>query len=385
MSGRSFTPNDIWECVTDCWGDAGAWSAVVGLFDAGGRTLLLATTSDLSAFLSKRLGDDAGAGRDLRGVCTHVGWVRVSSALEGDLVFMRVARELAPRQHRAAADRLRAWFVRFDPDDDTPMWRKTNLGDAPEGDDPALYLGPASDKHAAARLGELIDDLFELCRFPRELARAPCGTACAYKEMGRCPAACDGSESLGAYRARAAESVAFVRTARGERTGAWQAQMRAHAEARRFEDAKRVQERVERAQELEKKRGLAWASTLADLWLVGVTPGVRRGWARVLLIAPGGWRHVADVRGKGLEVGELEEAVRRAARDVPAMRFAPEQVEDVGVVGSHLYRPGKRRGGYLRLGPDGAVPDRDELVRLIRSACGADATKVDEHEIEALP
>ena len=375
---------DFWDCVTDHWNDAGAWSAVVGLFDGDGRPLLLATTSDLSAFLDKRLGDGADARRDLRGVCARVAWVRVASALEGELVFMRVARQLAPRQHRAAADRLRAWFVRFDPDEPTPVWRKTNLGDVPEGDDAGLYLGPASDKHAAARLGELLDDLFELCRFPRELARLPDGTACAYKEMGRCPGACDGSEPMDAYRARAGDAVAFVRTPTGERTAAWDAEMRAHAEAQRFEAAKRVQGRLERAGEFEKKRGLAWAATLADLWLLAVTPGVRRGWARLLLIAPGGWRHLADVRIKGLEIEMVADAAARAARALPPMRFAPEQVEDVGVVGSHLYRAGKRRGGFARLGADGSVRDRRELKRLIRSACGADTTTVDEHEIEAL-
>ena len=45
-----------------------------------------------------------------------------------------------------------------------------------------------------------VEDAFDLCRYYNVLVEAPHGKACAYKEMGKCPAPCDGSISLEQYR-----------------------------------------------------------------------------------------------------------------------------------------------------------------------------------------
>src|SRR5947207_15818153 len=63
-----------------------------------------------------------------------------------------------------------------------------------------MFVGPVEDKHAAARLIELVEDLFDLCRYYNILLESPRGKACAYKEMGKCPAPCDGSIGIEHYR-----------------------------------------------------------------------------------------------------------------------------------------------------------------------------------------
>jgi len=51
-----------------------------------------------------------------------------------------------------------------------------------------------------AGLIEIAEDAFDLCRYYNVLVEAPGARACAYKEMGKCPAPCDGSISMEQYR-----------------------------------------------------------------------------------------------------------------------------------------------------------------------------------------
>ena len=77
-----------------------------------------------------------------------------------------------------------AWFVHVNPQTDFPRYIKTTSLALSTG----VRFGPIDDKHAAARLIELLEDGFDLCRFYSILVQAPAGLACAYKEMGKCPA-----------------------------------------------------------------------------------------------------------------------------------------------------------------------------------------------------
>ena len=100
-----------------------------------------------------------------------------------------------------------AWFVHVDPDANFPRYVKTTDLAARTG----VYLGPLEDKHAAARLIQLAEDAFDLCRYYNILVESPHAKACAYKEMGKCPAPCDGSISMDAVpparRAGACETL----------------------------------------------------------------------------------------------------------------------------------------------------------------------------------
>ena len=89
-----------------------------------------------------------------------------------------------------------AWFVHVNPDARFPRYTKTKDLTIQTGQ----LVGPLEDKHAAARLIHLAEDSFDLCRYYHILVEAPRGKACAYKEMGKCPAPCDGSISMDQYR-----------------------------------------------------------------------------------------------------------------------------------------------------------------------------------------
>lgn len=206
--------------------------------EAGERCALIAATADARAFTRRRLIETSSAGvvaqADLRPIATCVGVVAVHSAFEAEWVYLTLARERLPHIYRAVAERWRAWFVHIDPDAEFPRFAKTHLGGDGEPDPrrslvaprsagtlrsttthaehnhAGLLLGPLRDKDTAGRFIEAIVDGFDLCRFHNVLVQAPHGAACAYKEMGRCPAPCDGSESMAAYRERVRESVSWI-------------------------------------------------------------------------------------------------------------------------------------------------------------------------------
>ena len=337
---------------------APARPGVVVFEGEGGSCVLVAATGDVRAFVGARLGagaDGRGARADLRPVTTRVRAATVGSALEGDLVCLEVARERLPATYRALADRCPAWFIHLDPGEPAPTWRKINLLGVGEELPAGALLGPIPDKHAAARFGEALDDLFELCRYPRELARAPRGTACAYKEMGRCPAACDGSEPMDAYRARVRAAIACWRDGTRVTRDAIERDMREAAGAHDFERAAALKARMGGLDVATKPR-FANVGVLDDLALVLALPGERAGWARLVVFAGGELTAVADVEGDvraGRAWDEIERAVLDAGACGGGFAHSGAAAERLGVICSHWFRRAvkgrRRRPGFVDL------------------------------------
>lgn len=175
----------------------------VALFDADQRCVLLAASGDVRAFATRRAGlitcHDGSAAHQVR--C-----LLCPSMFEAELAYLRFARSLMPTTCRSVTDRWRCWYLRLDPQ--RGRWSPASLEEAEA--DGSVFIGPMPDKHAPSRLGELLDDLFDLCRYPAELARAPQGKVCAYHEMGRCPGPCAGLEARAAFDARFVQAIAAL-------------------------------------------------------------------------------------------------------------------------------------------------------------------------------
>ncbi|MEL7473064.1 MAG: UvrB/UvrC motif-containing protein, partial [Planctomycetota bacterium] len=285
---------------------------------------------------------------------------------------------------RAAADRWQAWCLRLDADADPPTWKKHRLGElsASERRRGAL-LGPIRDKDAAGRLGEAMDDLFDLCRYPVELAKAPSGMACAYHEMGRCPAPCDGSEPMDAYRARVREAIETVCGDLAPERASAEAEMRAAAGRQDFERAARLKARVERLRSID---GFAykWLGRVERLRVIALLPAERDGWVRVMAIAAGRWRVIADVdavegpRGAPGMVDAIVEADRWLhAADTT---LTDDACDALGLIAGYLYsKPKLTRGGFVRRTDDTPI---GELSPELWSACRS-ALKAGEPDAEA--
>jgi hypothetical protein len=343
----------------------------------------ISATGDVREFCRARLDPAAELGprADLRPVTSVVHAAPVGSAFEADWLTLELARAHLPKTYKAIADRWRGWFLLLDPAASPPTWRKTDLRDLVDrADSPpaSVLLGPLPDKHAVAKLGELLDDAFELCRYPRELGKAPCGSACAYKDMG-CPAACDGSETLTAYVRRVELARDFAATARGEQDPTPReiitAQMNDAATAQRFEHAARMKKRLERLDDIGKPmfRNLGELGSLA---VVAVLPSERSGHARVMVFAGGELEPIADVDGAAVRVeggaalGPVLGVIAARAQARAGFPLSTAAVERLGLLCQYWFKPRskqrKRRATFfdLRRG----IPEPAAMARAIATA-----------------
>jgi DNA polymerase-3 subunit epsilon len=366
-----------------------AGHGVVLLEDASARPVLLSTTADVRTFLRARLlpaesapgeaaagGTRPGRGKaDLRGIVARARVARAGSRFEAEWLYLGAARAMMPREYRALMDRWRAWFVQVDLGERIPRLRKLDLAsEAAASGAGVVLLGPMRDKEAAGRYMERLTDVFDLCREERLLMQAPHAMACPYKEMGRCPAPCDGSESIESYRARVAEAARFGAAPIEREVERIEAQMAQAAAELRFEEAAGLRRVLERVSALRGRSGAAFAH-VGDLresrWVI-VGRSEREEWARVFVCAVGLLEAVADVPARAGE-GALAEAARaidvrlascRPAADEP---LSLERRDGLALLCRWLNFGQKRRLVEMRRVGDDGLTARD-LGAMIRAA-----------------
>jgi excinuclease UvrABC nuclease subunit len=317
---------------------------VVYLFtDADDQPIQLLCVKNLRASVKRRLGGDEliGPSRKVnyREVVRRVYWRRVDSAFEADLVYLDIARHIFPRSYRGMLGFEPAWFLHVNVAHNFPRYVKTL-----DLDKQGTLIGPLEDKHAAARLIQLIEDAFDLCRYYNVLVESPHGRACAYKEMGKCPAPCDGTISLGQYRELvrwSAETVVnpddFLR--------AHTRRMEAAAKDLNFEAAAKIKQYLAQISQFG-KGAYRYAKNFEDFRYVSLQHGPRAGTAKLFLISPGG---VEETIGVVADPTKNEDLLRHLLRR--SSQLSPDRdqrgVESVGVVADHLFRARKTSGVFL--------------------------------------
>lgn len=212
------------------------------------QLVLLASGESLRRSIAFRLHPPPDASRkraELRSVVRRIYWQPTASRFETALEFHRVARVLHPRDYVRQIAFAPAWFVRGDADAAIPRLSTTKYIE-PGG----VHIGPFATRTAADRFVETLQDLFDLCRYQHILEQAPHGQACAYSEMGKCPAPCDGRFPMDAYRAAVRAAIDFAAGSRESALSTWQNEMRSHARRQDFERAGLLKSRIDRAREL---------------------------------------------------------------------------------------------------------------------------------------
>lgn len=316
---------------------------VVCVSDSNGGVIGLASTGDMRSFAAQRLGPGAEGASDLREVAAVCELAPAGSMFEADLAFMDAALEREPGLHDRVTRKLRVWWLGTFTDARRFAWSwETDPAELAPG---SAVIGPFLEKSGARRHAELLDAQFELCRYPEELHKAPAGKACVYKQMGRCPAACDGSETTRAYEARLAEALTFDRARAEAELERFEHELREATAALAFERAAEIQSRRE-ALAKELKRGLAAVRRLEMMSVAAVaTSGDRRS-AAVLAVDRGRWARVGELAADAAR----EEADRLAALVSESLGgYAREDgVGDLGVLGvlsREMMRPS--RGGPM--------------------------------------
>jgi excinuclease UvrABC nuclease subunit len=316
------------------------------LADAEDRPVQLLCVKNLRYSLKRRLGPDeeaAGPSKrvNYREIVRRVHWRRVDSAFEADWLYYEAARLVFPQTYAGMVGFRPAWFVHVNPDNPFPRYVKTiDLAK------PGLLIGPLEDKHAAAGLIEIAEDAFDLCRYYNVLVEAPGARACAYKEMGKCPAPCDGSISMDQYRGMvewSARGVVDPATLVRDHTK----RMQQAATELRFETAAKIKGLVDRLSQLG-KGPYRHVALLKDFRYLSLQHGPREGTARVFVITPGVIEEIAGLIAEPAKPADLLRLALDRAAGQTAERLDQTQTERVGIVTHHLFSA-KHRGVFLRL------------------------------------
>lgn len=315
---------------------------------ASGETAALLCAADVRGLAVERLaGGPAGA-------CDEAAVWLAGSSFEADLRFLTVAAAHAPEVHRVASARLGVWWLAVDPERPGDGWSLTDLaGAVPTG----RITGPFLDRSTARRWAAMLDSEFELCREPGQLRRAPRGTPCIYKQMGRCPAACDGSEPLRAYLARLEQALALTVGSLGPRRSDLESRIEGASGAADFERAGALRDRLVVLPTAE-DRAAAMVGPIGAFSFVAVGPGIGRGRVRLLACGVRGWGVLAEVEAGTVTAGELSVLTGEGVADERV--FEPAAA---GVVARELARP--RRGGPILLRRHGL--NSDELLPAVRA------------------
>lgn len=243
--------------------------AVYALLAHDGRLIQLAITQQLRAAVQARVAATAEPRErraDLRAVVRAVCYAEVRDGLEARWLHWRAARAVLPSSYREQLAFGPAEFLLLDAGADIPEARISQQPFLQHGE----IVGPFPNRAAAQEALEGLWDLFDLCRYPEQVRRAPHGTRCAYADMGRCDAPCDGAAPLDIYRRRVQDSWEFACGAIAPWVRAAEDRMHAAAADLRFEKAALL------------KRQLAFAQRWRTQW--PAAKPLRRG--IYLMLAP---------------------------------------------------------------------------------------------------
>ena len=297
-------PNNVPDTFSDALPELHCWSgrptaddlaalpgcpALYLLVDSAGKPVQLASTQSLKRLLISRLTDplrQRPGKADLAEIARGVRWRRLSTPFEGRWWYYRLAREVHPKEYRRLISFGPAYFLCVDWDEPAPELRVTERIWCTAGQ----FVGPWATHKACQEALQGLRDLFDLCRYPEQVRAAPRGTRCAYAEMGRCDAPCDGSAPLENYAARCRAAWRFAGGAVDEwMDGAGERMQRAAAE-RAYEQAGQIKQQVDFAH----KWKTQWAGRVRPAerlnYLLGLAVTRRRAW-KLYLFRRG---HLAD-------------------------------------------------------------------------------------------
>jgi DNA polymerase-3 subunit epsilon len=179
---------------------------------------------------------------------------------------------------------------------------------------PGEYVGPWPTHKAGLQALDGLRDLFDLCRYPEQIRRAPRGNPCAYLEMGRCDAPCNGSVPLTTYDERCRAAWAFAT----ENADAWhddaESRMRAAASEQRFEQAAQIKRQLAVAQTWQQHWAMQARMLRGTTLLLGLRVTRRRAW-KLYLFRDGDLRDgpVVPARRAAVDIAAWTNAERSAA------------------------------------------------------------------------
>ena len=261
--------------------------AAVFLFtDDQNRPVQLATTQHLKRITASKLAEppEQRPGKvDLAEIVRGVRWRRVHSPFEARWWYYRLIRMLHPKSWRRDVTFGPAWFLRVDWSAAAPDIHISERIWIQPGD----FIGPWPTQKSCRQALETLWDLFDLCRHPDQVRKAPRGVPCAYAEMKRCDAPCNGSVPLETYVKRLRAAWTFAAGEIDPWLNETALRMKTAAEELRFEQAAVMKQQMDAARH--------WRSQ----WFNKVRPAQRLNY---LLVIPAtrrkAWKPYAFLQGR---------------------------------------------------------------------------------------
>jgi len=315
--------------------------------DENDQPVQLLSVKNLRASLKRRLGGEETIGIsrrvNYREIVRRIYWRRVDSGFEADWIYLEAARELFPRTYQGMVGFKPAWFVQVDPTNNFPRYIKTIQPLGKHG----MVIGPLEDKHAAARLIQLVEDSFDLCRYYNILVESPNARACAYKEMGKCPAPCDGTISMEEYR-RNVEQSSQVLVRPDEFIEQQDARMQKLAGELQFEQAAKVKAKLEQVKQFGKS-AFRYAQRMQDFRFISLQRGPSEHTAKIFLITPASIEEVAGLIDDPRGLSELLRMILQRAQELAAQEMTEAAIERIGLAAHHLFSGKQPKGAFIRL------------------------------------
>lgn len=216
--------------------------------DAEDRAILLAAAENVRQAVTRRLmmPEEKSRQADLSEIAARVYWRPTFGRFETAWAHWQVARVVHSAGYRKQLMFGPCWFLRVNAREAAPRFQSVKEF----RDDGATYLGPIMTRAAAEEWIRMLEDVFDLCRYHEVLVQTPHGQACSYFDMGRCPAPCNGTISMEAYRESIVQAIEFSKGEHAPRFEQLRSQMQTASERQDYEKALGIKQTMDRAERL---------------------------------------------------------------------------------------------------------------------------------------
>ncbi len=317
--------------------DAPSAPGVYRFLDPRDEVLYVGKATDLRQRLRTYFGQDPRRRiADLVRETARVDWTLTPTVLEAEVLELRAIRHHQPRYNRRSRDRSAAVHVAMT---DEPFPR-LSIVQRPRASH-RWSVGPLPTRRIAERLIDAITEVVPLRTCTGRLRVAQDHPACILKDLGRCGAPCDGSQSRDAYAEVVATTTAAIDDPGGV-LAALRREMADHAASGRFERAAEQRSRLhaaaralqgqrERARLISCARLVAARATASSIEVAVLRHGRLETTAR-LGVSTGAWPSEAELL-----------ATATVSHDPPATdEPGPPDAEELGLVCAWLARPDVR-------------------------------------------
>jgi excinuclease UvrABC nuclease subunit len=338
---------------------------VYAFLGRNGELIQFASGQSLRRIISHRLtppADRAESTRraDLAAVTAQIRWQRTDSVFETTWAYYRVARILFPATYRKLIAFGPSWFVHVESMARLPRFVVSNK----VYDRPGRYLGPFPTRRDAAEFVSDLEDSFDLCRYHDILDKTPNGQACAYFEMGKCPAPCDGTVPIEDYNRSVEQAGHYAWGRRDPQVRRWQHEMAGASRALAFERAAVLKTRIDRAMR-PARPSHAWVRDADEFQYLIVQRAGGTSWVKPFYAAQGRIETGPGVRLRDLPkhleswVRGLDDCCARAPDSVDCEMRA----EQAWLVSHFLFKGAGTPGAFLHRGELGDVSAVLERIR----------------------